>query len=103
MSRRIVSHLNFIGSHINESIQYERPIGDREIFCKRLHKIIEPDISICAECPYFGGLMGGYGHECVWEDLTDSEIIEWDVYPVDTVKEYFRVSKLIDEGILTKG
>lgn len=99
----MVYHQNAIGHEINESIQNNLPTSDREIFCKRLHKITEPDADECNKCPYFAGLMMGHGHECKWEDVIDVNLDEKYI-PHDKVREEFvRVSKLIDEGVLKKG
>lgn len=99
-----VRHYNKIGNEINISLNSDKLSSDREVYCKKLHTIKEPDISDCTNCPYFGGLMQGYGHECVWNDEVVDEydaekVIQWK----DRNKEFLRVSKLIDEGILTKG
>lgn len=103
----LVRHYNLIGHEINESLN-EHPASDREVYCKRFHTIKEPDIDDCVNCPYYGGVMGGYGHECVWEDEWDlpyyddmeiSKAVKWE----DRQKELLRVSNLIDKGVLKKG
>lgn len=101
-----VYHLNQIGHEINESLTNDYPSSDREIFCKRLHKITEPMQKDCSTCPYFAGLMMGYGHECKWEDVVDEgdegQFVEKLVPHQDVKKELYRVSKLIDQGIIKK-
>lgn len=94
------THYNKIADNIN----YVQSQAEQEVYCKRLHKVTVPQASDCTECPYFGGVMGGYGHECVWEDCYPSidngpVVIDWN----DRNKELLRVSKLIDRGLLKKG
>lgn len=103
MAVKIVNHLNFIGHEINESLQEDYPTSDREIFCKKLHKITEPTEEDCETCPYYSGWMSGHGHECRWEDVID--ITEDTVYITHDKRheEMLRVSKLIDEGVIKKG
>lgn len=103
MAIKQVYHQNLIGHEINESIQEEYDSKDREIFCKKLHKITEPDEKDCDSCPYFAGFMMGHGHECVWEDVIDTDEDTKIIPHQDARKEMYRVSKLIDEGILKKG
>lgn len=102
-----VYHLNQIGHEINESLNHDYPSSDREIFCKKLHKITEPLQKDCSTCPYFAGLMMGHGHECKWEDVVDEDyneeqFVEKVVPHQDVKKELYRVSKLIDQGIIKK-
>lgn len=99
-----VTHYNLIQSHINTVLQDESPKTYREVYCKKLHKVWEPDAIECETCPYFGGLMGGYGHECVWEDVVafyddDEKVVRYE----DRNAEMLRVSQLIDNGVLKKG
>lgn len=103
MARKTIRHLNYISGDINYVAQSDSPDISREIYCKRLHKICEPLEQDCASCPYFGGLMQGYGHECIWQDLVPVETEEWTVYPEDVDKELLRVSQLIDKGYVKKG
>ena len=96
-------HYNKIGHEINESLT-EYPSNDREVYCKKLHTVKEPEEADCMGCPYFGGLMQGYGHECVWDDdvpttFDTEQVVDWE----DRNKEFLRVSKLIDKGVLKKG
>lgn len=103
MALKQVYHVNLIGHEINESLSENYPKSDREIFCKRLHKITEPDFKDCDKCPYFSGTAMGHGIECKWEDVIDVNLDE-KVIPHNLVKEEFkRVSKLIDEKVLKKG
>ncbi len=102
MAVKQVYHMNAIGHEINESLA-NYPASDREIYCKRLHKITEPDAEVCDKCPYFAGWMQGHGHECKWEDVIDINRDEKFI-PHDKVRdEFIRVSKLIDEGVIKKG
>ena len=87
MAVKLVSHHNLIGHEINESME-KYGVSDREIYCKRLHKITEPLAEDCDNCPYFDGFLMGHGHECVHEDAK---------------KEFIRVSQLIDQGWIKKG
>ena len=102
MAVKQVYHLNLIGHEINESLQYGYGTKDREIFCKRLHKITEPDAKDCDSCPYFAGWMMGHGHECKWEDVIDADDDIKIIPHEDARKEMYRVSKLIDKGIIEK-
>lgn len=103
MAVKQVYHQNLIGHEINESIQGEYNSKDREIFCKKLHKITEPDAKECDSCPYFAGWMMGRGHECKWEDVIDADSDTRVIPHKDARKEMYRVSKLIDEGVIKKG
>ena len=71
MMKKLIRHINLIGHEINQSIEDGYPESDREIYCKRLHTIKEPDEKDCMNCPYFGGLGQGTAHECVWEEPVD--------------------------------
>lgn len=98
-----IRHYNRIQTHINDALENDFPEGSRGVYCKKLHKVTEPETSDCSNCEYYGGLMGGWGHECVWEDeqLREEEherVIPW----VNRHKELLRVSKLIDDGIIAK-
>lgn len=102
--REIITHHNFIGHHINDSIQGKYPQSDREVFCKRQHAVLEPDSKDCVNCPYFGGLMGGYGHECVWYDVYPAYLQgSMQIKHQDRYKELKRVSDLIASGELKRG
>ena len=103
MMRGTIPHYNFIGRHINDSLQDNRSQSDREVFCKKLHTVLEPEVKDCQGCPYFGGLMGGYGHECVWYDVYPSNLNSIMVEHKDRYKELKRVSDLIAAGELKKG
>lgn len=103
MAVKQVYHVNLIGHEINESIENDYPKSDREIFCKRQHKITEPDAKDCDICPYFAGTTMGHGIECKWEDVIDVNLDE-KVIPHDMrMKEMTRVGKLIDKGVIKKG
>lgn len=100
-------HLNNIGHEINESLRFGYPVSDREIYCKKLHKITEPLKRDCDNCPYLAGWMMGHGHVCVWDDIRD-EASEVEpkmrlIQHEDARKEMRRGSKLIEKGILKKG
>ena len=101
MARKVVNHLNYIGYPIMAPQLATQ--GDAEVFCKKRHAVIDPSIDDCKNCPYFGGVMQGYGHECIWEDIVPAEIEEVIVEHSDRQKEFMRVSKLIDQGYLKKG
>ena len=93
-------HYNKIANNIN----YAQNQAEQEVYCKKLHKVTVPQSKDCTTCPYYGGVMGGYGHECAWEDCYPSSgggivTIEW----ADRHKELLRVSQLIDEGLLKRG
>lgn len=102
MAIREIVHHNFIGHEINESIaNYGK--SDREIYCKKLHKITEPMAKDCDDCPYFEGFMQGYGHDCAWLDSAETDQVEKFI-PHDKIKdEMMRVSQLIDDGYISKG
>ena len=103
MMKKLVRHINLIGHEINQSIEDGYPESDREIYCKRLHTIKEPDEKDCMNCPYFGGLGQGTAHECVWEEPVD---ISSELYRViqhkDRYKEMERVSEMIEAGVVEK-
>ena len=104
MSVREIIHLNLIGHDINESLSRNLPVSDREVFCKKLHKVTEPMEQDCITCNHFAGLMMGHGHACVWEDLYPSDAPDEIVVQHDQrSKELLRVSKLIEQGIIQKG
>lgn len=98
MEKKIICHKNWIGHEINESLTYhaDDPF-DREVYCRKTHSIKEPTIKECSDCPYYGDLMQGHGHACIWEDVTDAVC---DVKHEDRYKEYERVDRLIKQGIL---
>lgn len=102
MARQVISHLNYISQNINDSVEQSALIHEREIYCRKLHAITEPLVDDCMNCPCFGGLLQGNGHECIWEDILPAETGEWEVFPYDKQKELLRVSKLIDKGYIQK-
>lgn len=99
MEKRLIYHHNLIGHEINESLQfYADEIMDREIYCRKLHAIMEPKEKDCEYCPFFAGLEQGHGHECAWEDIEEQNDL---VIPhEERYREYERVDKLIKQGIL---
>ena len=103
MTKKLIRHINLIGHEINQSIEDGYPESDREIYCKRLHTIKEPDDKDCINCPYFGGLGQGTAHECVWEEPVD---ISSELYRIiehkDRYKEMERVSEMIEVGVVKK-
>lgn len=103
MALKQVYHVNLIGHNINESLENNYPKSDREIFCKKLHKITEPDYEDCINCAYFAGTAMGHGIECKWEDVIDVYEDEKVIIHDQVRDEFKRVSKLIDKGILKKG
>lgn len=96
--KKLVYHHNLIGHEINESNEYfaNDPL-DREVYCRKLHIITEPLGKDCEKCQYFAGLEQGYGHECAWDDVEDTELV---INHEDRYKEYERVDKLIKTGVL---
>ena len=103
MAIKDIHHLNYIGHEINESLNLQFPPSDREVYCKRLHKITEPTNDDCSNCPYFAGFMMGYGHDCYWKDVSPVEDEEMVIAHDDIQKEFMRVSQLIDAGYVQKG
>lgn len=102
--KKEVYHVNLIGHEINESLKNKLPQSDREIYCKKLHKITEPDDHDCRNCKYFAGTAMGHGIECKWKDVVDDPHIDEVIVPHKNRRtELVRVSKLIDRGILKKG
>lgn len=98
MKKKLVYHHNFIGHEINESLQYFKDdVFDREIYCRKKHRVFEPLESDCLNCTFFAGLEQGYGHECAWEDIAEEEHV---VNHTDRYKEFERVDKLMKQGIL---
>lgn len=95
-----VIHYNKIGHEINESIN-EYPNFDRTIYCRQLHTVATPELNRCLNCPLFYDSMGAFGIACRWDDAIKSKSV---VIPHDDCqKEFMRVSKLMDDGILQKG
>lgn len=110
MKTGIVWHRNWIEDEINISLEKhpDTPNGyiGRSVFCKKFHKITEPLAEDCNDCPYFAGLMQGWGHECAWEDVMDDKYIDGDTLDIpweSRHSELRRVSRLIDKGIIRKG
>lgn len=101
MAYKVVNHLNYISYPI--IFPQLATQGDMEVFCKKRHAIIAPTLEDCDNCPYYAGMMQGYGHECIWEDIVPAETEEVSVDHSDRQKELMRVSKLIDQGYLQKG
>ena len=112
---KTIRHKNWIETEINYS-QF-LPSSSRQVYCRKLHKITEPQLNDCSSCSCYHGVMMGKGHECIWEDVvpddlndtengtftnrnTDREAreIEWK----QRTAELLRVSQLIDQGILKK-
>ena len=104
MAVKQVYHQNMIDHEINHSLEKNSESSKgREVFCKKNHKVMEPLEKDCSNCPYFAGWMQGYGHECVWEDVIDASQ-DVKVIPQNQARqELYRVSKLIDQGIIKKG
>lgn len=100
MALKKITHINLIGHNINVSIEDEYPTSDREVYCRKLHEIKEPDEKDCENCPYFSGFAMGWGHECTWEDEGENE--EKVIPHSERFRELQRVSKLIDEKVLKK-
>ena len=111
MKTGIVYHRNWIEDEINESFNKNPDVDGKEfpgrmIFCKKNHKVMEPLADDCMSCPYYAGLMQGWGHECAWEDELNDEFVDGDTMDIPwdaREKELLRVSKLIDRGIIQKG
>lgn len=101
--KKVITHYNFIGRHINNSLQDGHSQIEREVFCKKRHEVLEPETKDCQNCPYFGGVMGGYGHECVWEDVYPSNLTSITVKHKDRYKELKRVTDAIKRGDIKKG
>lgn len=100
MEKRLVYHHNLIGHEINESLEcYAEDVFDREIYCRKRHQVLEPLEKDCIGCPYYEGREQGYGHECVWEDVTDREHV---IRHEDRYKEYERVDRLIKLGVIER-
>ena len=88
-----VRHHNLIGREINESLDlYPDMPEDREIYCRKLHKVVVPLAEDCANCPYLTGVEQGHGIECTWDDECEEEHV---VRHEERFKEYERVDKLI--------
>ena len=98
---KLINHVNMIEGHINDVI--DEPVSSREIFCKKLHEVTEPSEEYCRNCPYFNGLAGGYGHECIWEDVYQpDELIDKVIHYEDRYNELLRVSQLIDNNYIKR-
>lgn len=89
-----VRHHNLIGREINESLElYLNMPEDREIYCRMLHAIVEPQIKDCENCPFLSGLEQGHGIECTWPDECEKDHV---VRHEDRFKEFERVNKMIE-------
>jgi len=98
MKKRLVYHRNVIGHEINESLQYHgEDVLDREVYCRKLHRIVEPLQKECESCLFYAGWDHGNGHICKWEDIVEEE---YHIPHVDRYKEYERVDILIKKGVL---
>ena len=96
MEKQLVYHHNYIGHEINESLEYHADgVLDREVYCRKMHQVTEPTEKECLTCPHCAGWMQGHGHECAWEDYTETEHT---VQHEDRYREYERVDKLIKLG-----
>ena len=88
-----VRHHNLIGHEINISLDMcSDDKSDREIYCRKLHAIVEPLMKDCESCPYLSGIEQGNGIECTWEDECEDDYV---VFHEDRFKEYKRVDRLI--------
>lgn len=101
-NKRMIYHENSIGHEINESLEYYRDKEeDREIYCRRKHKICIPLQKDCSTCKAFAGWMQGHGIECAWYDVNSlSEYCEQHVPHENRYKEYYRVDQLIKKNKL---
>lgn len=100
MKKILVHHHNVIGHEINESLEYFSDDAlDREIYCRKLHRITEPLQADCDGCPCFNGFMQGNGHECVWEDVEDNQ--HMDIHHNQRYSEYERVDRLLKQGVIS--
>lgn len=100
MRRKLVYHHNLIGHEINESLEYfADDVFDREIYCRKNHRVMEPLKKDCNGCPCFAGFEQGHGHECAWVDVPLDEHV---VRHEDRYKEYERVDKLIKLGVIKR-
>lgn len=96
-------HYNKIGHEINRSLAGRFPDSDREVFCKKNNAVMVPKDTDCKRCPYFNGFMGGYGIECIWDDVFPAGSGSMLIEHKDRYKELQRVNKLIAAGELKKG
>lgn len=98
MEKRLIYHHNLIGHEINESLEFfADDVFDREIYCRKKHRVMEPPEVDCKDCPCFAGFEQGHGHECAWVDVV---LEEHSVLHENRYKEYERVDRLIKLGIL---
>ena len=89
-----VRHHNLIGREINESLElYPNMPEDREIYCRMLHAIVEPQIRNCENCPFLSGLEQGHGIECTWPDECEEDHV---VRHEDRFKEFERINKMME-------
>ena len=70
-----------------------------EIYCRRLHKVIELDKvgefwKDCFQCKMFNGSYQGMGVECLWDDNIGLHVYK----PSDPTRELLRVSTLLDKS-----
>ena len=95
METKQVEHVNKISGWDNAK--------QRELFCKREHKLVSASIDKCEKCPYFKSAGQGDVIICVWEDRPPAAGITRVIPHSEIRDEFLRVSALIDEGIVQKG
>ncbi|WP_101773779.1 hypothetical protein [Peptostreptococcus faecalis] len=105
MVKRKVLHLNFIGNDINLSLSGNYPESDREIYCRRYHKIWSPTAKACEKCGYLQSWMQGSGLACECYDYVEKDSENPEMMIIEhknRKKELLRVSELIEKGKLKK-
>lgn len=83
-------------------VNHQNIVSDSgRVYCKKLGKVINLDYKDCNTCDYCFGSLQGQGVECMWEDSINNQSSI--VTVTNPNKEFLRVSKLIDDGIIKKG
>lgn len=89
--------------HVNRVTGWEHP-KQHEIFCKKDHRLKSVNLDDCEKCPYFVSAGQGDVVICQWDDtLAAGDYATKVTHHSDSKSELFRVSELIDAGILKKG
>lgn len=88
-----IVHVNFIRDYTQKGL---------EIYCRKQHKLCTPVREDCLNCDMFQGVGQGDVIICEWEDRPpfkgDMRLIPWS----DREQELLRVSKMIDDNIISK-
>lgn len=88
--------------HVNKISGWDNDV-QREIFCKREQKLVPLDTDKCDKCPYFVTSGQGDVIVCGWNDTPPAVGTTKVIEHSDRLNELYRVSEMIDDGVLKKG